>query len=136
MVKIRLRRMGMKRTPHFRVVVINSREKREGRPIEELGYYNPKTKEMKLNKESALEWIKKGAQPSETVQYLINNCNEDGTLNYTKKSAEKISKKAQAKLEAEKKAAEEAKAAEAAAKEAAAEETAAEAPATEEAAAE
>ena len=108
--------MGMKRTPHFRVVVINSREKREGRPIEELGYYNPKTKEMKLNKESALEWIKKGAQPSETVQYLINNCNEDGTLNYTKKSAEKISKKAQAKLEAEKKAAEEAKAAEAAAK--------------------
>ena len=118
--------MGMKRTPHFRVVVINSREKREGRPIEELGYYNPKTKEMKLNKESALEWIKKGAQPSETVQYLINNCNEDGTLNYTKKSAEKISKKAQAKIEAEKKAAEEAKAAEAAAP---AEEAPAEAPA-------
>ena len=126
MVKIRLRRMGMKRTPHFRVVVINSREKREGRPIEELGYYNPKTKEMKLNKESALEWIKKGAQPSETVQYLINNCNEDGTLNYTKKAAEKISKKAQAKLEAEKKAAEEAKAAEAAAAAAPAEEAAAE----------
>ena len=104
MVKIRLRRMGMKRTPHFRVVVINSREKREGRPIEELGYYNPKTKEMKLNKESALEWIKKGAQPSETVQYLLDNCNADGSLNYKKKEVEKISKKAQAKLEAAKKA--------------------------------
>ena len=111
MVKIRLRRMGMKRTPHYRVVVINSREKREGRPIEELGFYNPKTKEMKLNKEAALEWIKKGAQPTETVQYLINNCNDDGSLNYQKKEVEKISKKAQAKLEAAKKAEEEAKAA-------------------------
>ena len=108
--------MGMKRTPHFRVVVINSREKREGRPIEELGYYNPKTKEMKLNKESALEWIKKGAQPSETVQYLINNCKEDGTLNYQKKEVEKLSKKAQAKLEEAKKAEAEAKAAAAEAK--------------------
>ena len=117
MVKIRLRRMGMKRTPHFRVVVINSREKREGRPIQELGFYNPKTKEMKLDKAAALDWIKKGAQPSETVQYLINNCNEDGTLNYQKKEVEKLSKKAQAKLKAEEeakaKAAEEAAAAEA-----------------------
>ena len=111
MVKIRLRRMGMKRTPHFRVVVINSREKREGRPIQELGYYNPKTKEMKLDKASALEWINKGAQPSETVQYLLNNCNEDGTLNYKKKEVEKLSKKAQAKLEAAKKAEAEAAAA-------------------------
>ena len=107
--------MGMKRTPHFRVVVINSREKREGRPIQELGFYNPKTKEMKLDKAAALDWIKKGAQPSETVQYLINNCNEDGTLNYQKKEVEKLSKKAQAKLKAEEeakaKAAEEAAAA-------------------------
>mgnify|MGYP003321783440 CR=1 FL=1 len=124
MVKIRLRRMGMKRTPHFRVVVINSREKRSGRPIQELGFYNPKTKEMKLDKASALEWINKGAQPSETVQYLINNCNEDGTLNYQKKEVEKVSKKAQAKLEAAKKA--EAEAAAAPAQEAPAEEAAAE----------
>ena len=111
MVKIRLRRMGMKRTPHYRVVVINSKEKREGRPIQELGYYNPKTKEMKLDKEAALDWVKKGAQPTDTVKYLIDNCNEDGTLNYKKKEAEKLSKKAQAKLEAAKKAEEEAKAA-------------------------
>ena len=111
MVKIRLRRMGRKKTPHYRVVVINSKEKREGRPIQELGYYNPKTKEMKLDKEAALDWVKKGAQPTDTVKYLIDNCNEDGTLNYKKKEAEKLSKKAQAKLEAAKKAEEEAKAA-------------------------
>lgn len=119
MLKVRLKRLGAKKNPTYRVIVINSTTKREGRPIQELGYYNPKTKEMKLDKASALEWISKGAQPTETVQYLIKNCNEDGTLNYQKKTEQKLSKKAQAKLEAEKaakaeaeaKAAEEAKAA-------------------------
>lgn len=102
MVKIRLKRMGYKRNPIFRVIVIDSRTKRQGAPIQELGHYNPKTKEMKLNKEAALDWVKKGAQPSETVQYLINNCNDDGTLNYTPKAEKKLSKKAQAKLEEQK----------------------------------
>jgi len=101
MVKIRLKRMGYKRNPIFRIVVIDVREKREGAPIQELGHYNPKRKEMKLNKEAALEWIKKGAQPTETVQYLINNCNEEGGL-VVKEKVKKPSKKAQAKLEAEK----------------------------------
>ncbi len=101
MVKIRLKRLGYKRNPVYRIVVINSRAKREGRPIEELGFYNPKIKELRLNKESALEWIKKGAQPSETVQYLINNCDENGALIRKEEKVEKkISKKAQAKLEA------------------------------------
>ena len=50
MVKIRLKRLGYKKNPSYRIIVIDSREKREGKPIEELGYYNPKTKEMKLNK--------------------------------------------------------------------------------------
>ena len=125
MLKIRLKRLGAKKTPSYRVIVINSTTKREGRPVQELGHYNPKTKEMKLDKAVALEWITKGAQPTETVQYLINNCNEDGTLNYKKKTEQKLSKKAIAKLEAEKeakaKAEEEAKAA--------AEEAPAEAPA-------
>ena len=67
MVKIRLKRMGYKRNPVFRIVVMNSTVKRDGRPIQELGFYNPKRKEMRLDKESALEWIKKGAQPTETV---------------------------------------------------------------------
>ena len=101
MVKIRLKRMGYKRNPIFRIVVIDSRSKREGAPIEELGFYNPKRKEMKLNKEKALEWIKKGAQPTETVDYLIKNCNDEGGL-VVKEKAKKLSKKAQAKLEAQK----------------------------------
>ena len=111
MLKIRLKRLGAKKAPTYRVIVINSTTKREGRPVEELGYYNPKTKEMKLNKESALAWISKGAQPTDTVKYLITNCNEDGTLNYKKSEVVKLSKKAQAK-----KAEEEARKAEEAAK--------------------
>ena len=131
MLKIRLKRLGAKKAPTYRVIVINSTTKREGKPIEELGYYNPKTKDMKLNKESALAWISKGAQPTDTVKYLITNCNDDGSLNYKKSETVKLSKKAQAKKAAEeeaKKAAEEAAKAEAeAAKEAPAEEAPAEA---------
>ena len=56
---------------------------------------------MKLDKASALDWVKKGAQPTETVAYLIKNCNDDGTLNYKKKETVKLSKKAQAKAQAE-----------------------------------
>ncbi len=119
MLKIRLKRLGAKKAPSYRIIVINSTTKREGRPIEELGYYNPKTKDMKLNKASAESWISKGAQPTDTVKYLIANCNEDGTLNYKKKETVKLSKKAMAK-----KAEEEARKAEEAAK--AAEEAAAE----------
>ncbi len=105
MVKIRLKRFGYKKNPTYRVIVIDSRDKREGAPIEELGHYNPKTKEMKLNKAQAEAWLAKGAQATETVTYLIKNCNEDGTLNYVKKETTKLSKKAQAKLAAEQEAA-------------------------------
>ncbi len=101
MLKIRLKRLGMKKTPAYRIIVINSTTKREGKPIEELGHYNPKTKFMQLNKAKAEEWISKGAQPTETVAFLIKNCNEDGTLNYKKKDGVKLSKKAQAKAAAE-----------------------------------
>ena len=105
MVKIRLRRLGYKKNPVYRIVVLNSTTKRETAPIQHLGFYNPKTKEMKLDKKSALEWVSKGAQPTRTVQFLIDKCNDDGTLNYEKKTTEKLSKKAQAKLQAEKEAA-------------------------------
>ena len=124
MVKIRLKRLGYKKNPTYRIVVINDSQKREGRPICELGHYNPKTKEMKLDKETALEWISKGAKPSETVQYLINNCDEEGKLIYKQKTEKKLSKKAQAKLEAEKEAKAQAEAEAAAAQEAPAEEAA------------
>ena len=133
MLKIRLKKLGMKKTPTYRIIVINSTTKREGRPIEELGHYNPKTKIMQLNKERAEEWISKGAQPTETVAYLIKNCNSDGTLNYKKKDGVKLSKKAQAKAqaEAEAKAAAEAEAKAQAEAEAKAAEEVAEAPAEE-----
>ncbi len=135
MLKIRLKRLGAKKAPTYRVIVINSTTKREGKPIEELGYYNPKTKDMKLNKASAEAWISKGAQPTDTVKYLIANCNADGSLNYKRSETVKLSKKAMAKKAAEeeaKKAAEEAAKAEAeAAKAAEAEAPAEEAPAEE-----
>lgn len=139
MLKIRLKRLGCKKAPAYRIIVINSTTKREGKPVQELGHYNPKTKAMKLDKATALDWIKKGAQPTDTVKYLIDNCNADGSLNYKQKTEKKLSKKAIAKLEAEKeaksKAAEEAKAAKEAPVEAAAaapaEEVVAEAPVAE-----
>lgn len=101
MLKIRLKRLGAKKSPSYRIIVINSTTKREGRPVQELGHYNPKTKVMKLDRAAALDWVKKGAQPTETVAYLIKNCNDDGTLNYVKKETVKLSKKAQAKAQAE-----------------------------------
>lgn len=130
MLKIRLKRLGAKKAPTYRIIVINSTTKREGKPIEELGHYNPKTKEMKLNLASANEWVKKGAQPTDTVKYLMANCKEDGSLNYKKSETVKLSKKALAKkAEEEARKAEEAKAAAEAA--AQAEETPAEETSTE-----
>lgn len=120
MLKIRLKRLGAKKDPKYRVIVINSTTKREGKPVQELGYYHPKTKEMKLDKATALEWIKKGAQPTQTVKYLLDNCTAEGTLNYKPKTEKKLSKKAiekaKAEAEAKAKAEEEAKAAAEAAK--------------------
>lgn len=105
MVKIRLKRLGAKRNPVYRIIVIDSKEKREGKAILELGFYNPKKKELKFNKEKAQEWIKNGAQPSDTVKYLIANSDEAGTLiKKVEVEEKKLSKKAKAKLEAEKKA--------------------------------
>ncbi len=126
MLKIRLKRLGAKKNPAYRVIVINSTTKREGAPIQELGHYNPKTKVMKLDKQAALDWVSKGAQPTETVAYLIKNCNEDGSLNYKKSETVKLSKKAMAKKAAEEEAKKQAEAEAAAAAEAPAEETPAE----------
>ena len=72
-VKIRLRRMGQKKAPFYRVVVADSRYPRDGRFIEEIGYYNPLTSpaEFKINAEKANAWLEKGAQPTETVKSLL-----------------------------------------------------------------
>ena len=73
MVKIRLRRMGAKKAPFYRIVVADSRAPRDGAFIEELGYYNPLTDpaEIKVNNEKAQYWLKNGAQPTDTVRGLL-----------------------------------------------------------------
>ena len=73
MVKIRLKRMGAKKAPFYRVVVADSRYPRDGRFIEELGYFNPLTSpvEIKIDAEAAKKWIANGAQPTDTVKDLL-----------------------------------------------------------------
>jgi len=72
-VKIRLKRIGAKKAPFYRVVVADSRYPRDGRFIEEIGYYNPLTNpiEIKIDSEKAQKWIANGAQPTETVKSLL-----------------------------------------------------------------
>jgi small subunit ribosomal protein S16 len=72
-VKIRLKRMGAKKAPFYRVVVADARYPRDGRFIEEIGTYNPLTNpaEIKIDVEAAQKWIKNGAQPTETVRSLL-----------------------------------------------------------------
>lgn len=73
MVKIRLRRMGAKKAPFYRVVVADSRSPRDGRFIEEIGYYDPMKNpaDIKIDAEKAQTWLKNGAQPTETVKALL-----------------------------------------------------------------
>ena len=73
MVKIRLRRMGAKKNPYYRIVVADSRYPRDGRFIEEIGTYNPLVEpaEVKVDAERVQSWIKTGAQPTETVKALL-----------------------------------------------------------------
>lgn len=68
---IRLKRNGRKKQASYRIIVIDSRRRRDGRPIEDLGYFNPHTDDVKLNKESFDKWISVGAQPSERVQSIV-----------------------------------------------------------------
>lgn len=72
-VKIRLKRMGAKKKPFYRIVVADSRSPRDGRFIEEIGYYNPLTEpvQLKIEEEKAKKWLSNGAQPSDTVRVLF-----------------------------------------------------------------
>lgn len=72
-VRIRLKRMGAKKQPSYRIVVADSRSPRDGRFIEEIGYYNPRTEPsiIKVDAEKAKKWIANGAQPTETVRALL-----------------------------------------------------------------
>jgi len=73
MLKIRLRRMGAKKAPFYRIVVADSRAPRDGAFVEEIGYYNPVSdpSELKVDNEKAAQWIKNGAQPTDTVRALL-----------------------------------------------------------------
>ena len=72
-VKIRLRRLGAKKAPYYRIVVADSRYPRDGRFIEEIGTYNPcvEPSEIKIDAEKAQQWIKNGAQPTDVVKRLL-----------------------------------------------------------------
>ena len=74
-VKIRLRRMGSKKAPFYRIIVADSRAPRDGKFIEEIGYYNPLTDpiDFKVNEEKATKWIADGAQPTDVIKRLFTN---------------------------------------------------------------
>ena len=76
-VKMRLTRTGAKKAPTYRVIVADSRSPRDGRFIEEIGYYNPLTDpvEVKLDADKAKDWLAKGAQPTDTVKSLLKKSN-------------------------------------------------------------
>ena len=79
-VKIRLRRMGAKKAPFYRIVVADSRYPRDGRFIEEVGYYDPMTEPatIKLDNEKVKKWLANGAQPTETVRSILNKSGVNG----------------------------------------------------------
>jgi len=77
-VRIRLKRFGTKRKPFYRIVVVDSRSPRDGKTIEEVGFYHPieiKEKQVTVKEERIREWLAKGALPSDTVRKLLNNLN-------------------------------------------------------------
>ena len=77
MVKIRLRRMGAKKAPYYRIIVADSRSPRDGRCIEEIGTYDPLTEPatIAVDAEKAQQWIKNGAQPTDTLKALLKKAN-------------------------------------------------------------
>ena len=128
MIKLRLKRFGKKRETSFRIVACNSTSRRDGRPLQELGFYNPRTKETRLDTDALRARLEQGAQPSDTVRTLLER---GGLLTKSVRPAEVIGKlkqeEARKKAAADAKAAAKAEAETAAAEEAPAEEAPAEA---------
>lgn len=75
MIKLRLKRFGKKRAACYRIVAIRSQTRRDGRPLEELGFYNPITDELKLDVEGIVRRLQQGAQPSDTVRRILEKNN-------------------------------------------------------------
>jgi small subunit ribosomal protein S16 len=104
MVKIRLKRLGRKKRPFYRIVVMDIRTRMQGVSLAELGFYNPLTRELKLDKQTAESWVQKGAIASETVAKLMQKAPDSGDLIILEKARkERLSKKAHSRTqEAEK----------------------------------
>jgi small subunit ribosomal protein S16 len=75
MIKLRLKRFGKKFEASYRIVAMNNDTRRDGRPLEELGFYNPRTDEVKLNTEAIVKRLEQGAQPTKTVRRLLEKAN-------------------------------------------------------------
>lgn len=98
-VKLRLKRMGAKKAPFYRIVVADSRFPRDGRFIETVGYYNPLTEpaDVKINEEAVLKWLNNGAQPSDTVRALLSKAGILKTHHDNKQAVKKTTEKKAAK---------------------------------------
>jgi small subunit ribosomal protein S16 len=75
MIKIRLKKFGKKREASYRLVATQSTSRRDGRPLEELGFYNPRTDEVRLETEAILKRLSQGAQPTDTVRRILEKAN-------------------------------------------------------------
>jgi small subunit ribosomal protein S16 len=75
MIKLRLKRFGKKGEASFRIVAMNSADRRDGRPLEELGFYNPRTDEVRLDVPGIIKRLKHGAQPTDTVRDILRRAN-------------------------------------------------------------
>ncbi len=75
MIKLRLKRFGKKREASYRIIAINNLARRDGRPLEELGFYNPRTNEVKLDVPGIVKRLQQGAQPTDTVRRILQKNN-------------------------------------------------------------
>ena len=100
MIKLRLKRFGKKRESSFRLVACNSTSRRDGRPLQELGFYNPRTKETRLDTEALRARLGQGAQPTDAVRTLLE---KGGLLEKKVRPAEVLGKQKQEKERSEKK---------------------------------
>lgn len=75
MIKLRLKRFGKKREASYRIVVAQSTTRRDGRPLAEVGFYNPRSDETRLDIPKIVEWLQKGAQPTDTVRSILTKAN-------------------------------------------------------------
>ena len=71
MLKLRLKKIGRKRQPSYRIIIIPNTSRRDGKAIDEVGYYNPITKEVSFNSEKIVKWLKNGVQPTDTVKRIL-----------------------------------------------------------------